>query len=85
MKYHKIHCKYFNITLKLHLILISWNFYTKKRQKWDKTDTLRQKHRLFRTEIYGTPECFISPLEVMEVTFRMSGSGLPGPQKTLPA
>ena len=42
MKYHKIHCKYTNITLKLHLLLISWNFYTKRRQKWDTTDTFRQ-------------------------------------------
>ena len=45
----------------------------KRRPKWDKTDNLRLKHCMFRTQIYASPENFTPPLEVIEVTYRRSG------------
>ena len=69
MKYPgRIHCKYTNKTLKLPLPGISWNFYTQQRQKWDKTDNLRQNTQCFEHK-------FIPVLQVMEVIFRKSGAG----------
>ena len=43
----KVNCKYTNNTIQFAFSLISWNFYTRRRQKWDKPDNLRQNTACF--------------------------------------
>ena len=69
-----IHCQNTNNTLQLRLPLISWNFYTKRRQNWDQRENLRQNSACSEKNS-ASPEHFISPLEVMEVTSRRSDYG----------
>ena len=69
----KIPCKYTNRTLKLLLPFISWNFYKKRLQKWDRKENLQQNIVCLEQEIYTSSENVIQALLVMFGTFRRSG------------
>ena len=41
--------------------------------KFTPKSDITTKHRMFRTQIYASPENFTHPPDVMDVTFRRSG------------